>query len=103
MKWELVGKQELWESGTQGKGHAYAPVIWRTPVPGGWLLMTVNSKSSDPQPTTSFYPDPDHAWNFRADPQSEYLLRPAQGVISSAPENLLQPSDDNSEQKRLEK
>ena len=106
MQWELVGKQELWESGTPGKGHAYAPLVWRTPVPGGWLLMTVNSKSSDPQPTTSFYPDPDHVWSFRSDPQAEYLLRPAAGnpAITSSSNQLLRAAQaDDGEPKRLEK
>jgi hypothetical protein len=97
LEWELVGKQQLWEQGTPGKGYAYAPLLWRTPVPGGWLLMTVNSKSSDPQPMVSFYPDPDHVWRIATDPQAQQLLRPANSPGFVDPALLLRASTFNPE------
>jgi hypothetical protein len=104
MRWEFVGKQELWESGVPGKGYAYSALMWRTPVPGGWLLMTLNGKSNDPQPVTGFYPDAEHRWNITASPEADYLLRPAgsgQALISS--EELLRPGiAEGEEPKRLE-
>jgi hypothetical protein len=104
MKWELLGKQELRDSDVPGKGYVYTPLMWRTPVPGGWLLMTVNSKSNDPQPTVSFYPDADHLWTGRTPPEAEYLLRPAGPDSSPSGEHLLRPaSEENPEPKRLEK
>ena len=103
MRWEFLGKQELHEGHTPGKGYTYLASLWRTPVPGGWLLMTVNSKSSDPQPIVSFYPDPGHVWHGNAPPEADYLLRPASGSASTSPDQLLRPaSDESSEPKRLE-
>lgn len=93
LKWEFLGKQQLWEGETPGKGYAYAPLVWRTPVPNGWLLMVVNSKSNDPQPTLSFYPDPDHQWNIATDPQAATLLRAASGPGFTDPSALLRASD----------
>ena len=100
MQWEFLGKQEMLDS-TAGKGYAYAPLLWRTPVPGGWLLMTLNSKSSDPQPTVSFYPDAEHLWRGNAPPESGYLLRPAAGASGSS-EQLLRAAGEGTDPKRLE-
>jgi len=96
MKWQLVGKEELWETGTEGKGYAYRALLWRTPVPGGWLLMAVNAKHNSPDPVVSFYPDPGHVWTGRADAQAETLLRPAGGQSISPQEapHLLRPAGD---------
>lgn len=77
MQWEFLGSQELVESPDGKKGYIYKISLWRTPVPGGWLLMTVNARSNDPQPTVSFYPDGDHEWNGQQDAQAQYLLRAA--------------------------
>lgn len=74
MKWEYLGVQELRE-GSGGKGYVYAVGMWRTPVPGGWLLMSVNTRSRDPQPNQSFYPDPDHLWTGQTPEEADYLLR----------------------------
>lgn len=76
--------------------------MWRAPVPGGWLLMTVNSKSNDPQPMVSFYPDPEHRWIGNAPPEANYLLRPASGSPSTSPDELLRPSEEDSVPKQLE-
>ncbi len=103
MQWEFLGKQELQESNNSGKGYTYVASMWRTPVPGGWLLMTLNSKSNDPQPLLSFYPDADHLWQGNAPPEANYLLRPARGSLAASQEQLLRPaSDEDSEPKRLE-
>jgi hypothetical protein len=96
MQWEFLGRQELRASETPGKGYVYAPFLWRAPVPGGWLLMTVNSKSNDPQPIINFYPDPDHVWQARESPEAQYLLRAAGGGASGSTENLLRPAPDES-------
>lgn len=90
LKWEFLGNQELWEGDGKGKGYAYQLRLWRTPVPGGWLLMAVNGKSSSPDPVMSFYPDPRHAWTGRSDPQAEILLRPASpGLLPTGADYLL--------------
>jgi hypothetical protein len=89
MDWEFVGKQSLQEVYERGKGHTYHTALWRAPVPGGWLLMALNSRTNDPQPVISFYPDPDHAWNPIEPAESANLLRPAAGTHSPLPESLL--------------
>ena len=104
MQWQFLGKQELPESDNRGRGHTYLVSMWRTPVPGGWLLMSLNSRSSDPQPLVSFYPDPDHRWAGNTPPEADYLLRPASGVASVSSEELLRPAlDEPSPPKQLEK
>ena len=100
LQWELLGKQELWDRPQPNKGYAYQMLLWRTKVPGGWLLMAVNSKSNNPDPVLSFYPDPDHTWTGGTDPSAEYLLRPMAGQIAPAVEGLLiasQNPDERSE------
>ncbi len=92
MKWEFLGRQEMPESEKGKRGYTYLSLLWRSPVPGGWLLMTLNAKSSDPSPTTSFYPDPEHLWTGGTNPGADYLLRPASGGAISAPDHLLRPA-----------
>lgn len=75
MQWEFLGKQELKEAMPGTKGHLYLCSLWRTPVPGGWLVMTINSRSSDPQPMQNFYPDPEHLWTGKTPMEAAYLLR----------------------------
>ncbi|HZT42047.1 MAG TPA: hypothetical protein VFA07_07645 [Chthonomonadaceae bacterium] len=100
MKWEQVGRQALWETGIPGKGYAYQVWLWRSPVPGGWLLMAVNAKSNGPDPTVSFYPNPEHRWTLEYDPQADYLLRPASSDPAALPDasageaRPLPPSDE---------
>lgn len=101
MKWEQVGMQELWESGIPGRGYAYEIWLWRTPVPGGWLLMAVNKKSNGPDPTVSFYPDPEHRWNPAHDPQADYLLRPAQGSVPADSEPAALPGASGDENRQI--
>jgi hypothetical protein len=95
LQWEFLGKQEMQETEKPGKGYVYAMSMWRTPVPGGWLLMTLNSRSNDPQPIVSFYPDEDHVWKGAAPPESSYLLRPAGGGASLTSEKLLTAPDNS--------
>ena len=102
MKWEFLGIQEM-RAGFAGKGHVYAVEMWRAQVPGGWLVMSVNARSRDPQPTQSFYPDPDHVWTGQTPAESNYLLRAAGTDDSPSTQNLLRASDDpDAEPKRLE-
>jgi|SRR5579871_6106680 len=101
MKWEQVGRQELWETGVPGKGYAYQVWLWRSPVPGGWLLMAVNAKSNGPDPVVSFYPDPEHRWNPTQDPQADYLLRPAQGSVPVASDPAALPDASPGEIRQL--
>ena len=74
MRWEYIGTQEL---STPGKGYTYVTEMWRTPVPGGWLLMALNARSNSPDPVTSFYPDKEHTWKPSEPPEAQYLLRAA--------------------------
>lgn len=80
MQWEYLGKQNIREGADGEKGFLYHILIWRTPVPGGWLIMSLNSRSNDPQPNTGFYPDPAHIWKGNAPPEADFLLRPANGT-----------------------
>lgn len=92
LPWEFLGVQELWNGPIPGKGYAYKIEMWRTKVPGGWLLLSVNAKSSDPVPVQSFYPDPTHSWTGRTSPEAGYLLRPSSGDASVSSEALLRGS-----------
>lgn len=92
LKWELLGKQEL----PDDRVHVYEILLWRTPVPGGWLLMTVNKRSNSPDPVLSFYPDPDHIWRGHTDPQADYLLRPAAGSYPVSAQQLLRAASADS-------
>lgn len=63
--------------------------------------MTLNSRSRDPQPVQSFYPDPDHLWTGKTPIESTYLLRAASaGSLDNSPEQLLRAAEEN-EPKRL--
>src|SRR5258708_4321519 len=97
MKWEFLDRQELREGRDPAKGHVYVASMWRTPVPGGWLVMTINSRSNDPQPVTNFYPDPEHAWQPVAPAEAAYLLRPAEGNEMIPPERLLRAAQDDAD------
>ena len=92
MQWEFLGKQDLHETFERGKGHTYKTALWRAPVPGGWLLMALNSRTSDPTPVISYFPDPDHLWNQIEPAESDNHLRPAVGNATSHPESLLRPT-----------
>ena len=96
MKWEYIGKQELREGNIPGKSYVYTTSMWRTPVPGGWIMMALNSKSNDPQPHTSFYPDPGHVWKGNTTDGADYLLRPAELGEQTPANLLLRPGPDES-------
>jgi hypothetical protein len=54
LKWEHVG----------GEGLAFVIHIYRTKVPGGWLIYScsvVKQERTDQRIT--FYPDPNHEWD----------------------------------------
>ncbi len=97
MQWEFLGTQELQESSAARKGHVYVLSMWRTPVPGGWLLMTLNSRSNDPQPVQSFYPDAQHLWTGKTPAEAGYLLRAAGAGALPAADMLLLPAEENTE------
>ena len=84
MKWQFLGPQELAETGLP-RGHIYRVNLWRTPVPGGWLVAALNSRSQAPEPVISFYPDPDHLWTGVHDASADMLLRPAAGAAEITP------------------
>jgi hypothetical protein len=46
LQWEFLGKQEMQATEKPGKGYVYAMSMWRTPVPGGWLLITAEAPLS---------------------------------------------------------
>ncbi len=74
MNWEYMGTQEL---STTPRGYTYRTNMWRSPVPGGWLLMALNSRSNSPDPVISFYPDAEHEWKPGVPHEASYLLRAA--------------------------
>jgi hypothetical protein len=49
--WEKVAPTALFE----------APMIWRSKVPGGWLVMVADSA------VVTFYPDAKHLWDEDSD------------------------------------
>ena len=89
MQWQFLGKQELEDGSGARRGHTYVALMWRSRVPGGWLVMSINGRSVDPQPVIAFYPDADHEWSGEAPPGSEHLLRPAGGTTSEGGDRLL--------------
>jgi hypothetical protein len=90
MQWEYIGKQELKSPGKMmWGGYIYQTQMWRTPVPGGWLLMALNSRSNSPDPVISFYPDDEHVWKPSERPQEEYLLRASVGAAIEPANELL--------------
>ncbi len=103
MEWEAIGKQELKTPGRRGFGsYTYQVQMWRSPVPGGWLIMALNSRSNSPDPVTSFYPDPEHHWQITQDPVANYLLRATQASAIEDPNLLLRGSDGDDEIKKVE-
>lgn len=37
--------------------------VYRTPVPGGWLVVMFWASQMSGGPSITFMPDPDHAWD----------------------------------------
>ena len=80
MEWEELGEQKLLRTGKGGLfggDSTYSIPMWRTPVPGGWFIITMLPSNDSYDTNTTFYPDPEHAWDWKVDPEAEYLLRPA--------------------------
>ena len=81
MEWEELGIQELHHTGKGGLfggDTKMAILMWRTPVPGGWLILTQTSGGTSFDTTTTFYPDPDHIWDPKSKNEASYLLRAAE-------------------------
>ena len=95
MQWEFLGKQELKLPLSPRKSYTYATAMWRTPVPGGWLVMSLNMNGMAPQPATVFYPDPEHVWQPTTPLGAELLLRPAVAADISPSENLLRSTEED--------
>lgn len=75
MKWEYIGSQDL--PHRKGKPLFLHPEIWRSRVPGGWMILTITAGDVKAH---SFYPDPDHIWEIdeeKMDKAASTLLRPA--------------------------
>ncbi len=81
MKWEFLGVQHLTELKGDHRGYTYNVNVWRSPVPGGWLLMSMNERSQDPQGMISFYPDERHVWNGLDETQFDDMLRPLSNTV----------------------
>jgi hypothetical protein len=105
MNWEHIGKQELRSKSKMvwSGGYMYLAEMWRTPVPGGWLIMSLNSRSNSPDPVISFYPDEDHIWQPNEPQEEAYLLRASShtAVEEDADQLLRAAPGENSESKRL--
>ena len=96
MQWEHIGCQEL---KTPGRGYVYLAEMWRTPVPGGWLLMSLNSKSNSPDPEISIYKDVTHLLKPNVPPEASYLLRAVdETAIGGSDEVLLLEAGEAREQ-----
>ncbi len=87
MQWEYLGKQELATTQPPGIFSTGQALIWRTPVPGGWLIITQLGSGG----CQSFYPDANHIWTGDTSKimESDYLLRPAEMGEGTPPNELL--------------
>ena len=86
MEWEDLGYQNLVHAGKGGLfgGSAKMSIpMWRTPVPGGWLIMTLIQGTATHTTTTSFYPDPEHIWDPHSKYEASYLLRAVESETAS--------------------
>ncbi len=72
MQWQFISTVELHDAEPGKRGHIYHAPLWRTQVPGGWLVMTVNGRSTDPQPSLTFLPDPEHQWHVEVHSDSHH-------------------------------
>jgi hypothetical protein len=88
-KWEFLGLQELTnpgKGGLFGGGFTSRTFMWRSKVPGGWLILFCKSAAFPealPQVSASlFYPDAAHEWNggLEEEETEKVLLRPALGA-----------------------
>ena len=73
MEWEDLGYQKATSTKFMGKEIPVGVEMYRTPVPGGWLILIISSSSS-----VSFYPDPEHKWDPHGKYEASYLLRAAE-------------------------
>lgn len=59
IEWEYLGDQAL----PPGKIAPQHVETWRTPVPGGWLVLVIQKSGQISGLSTTFYPDPQHEWD----------------------------------------
>ena len=91
-----MGKQEFGFATSPKKSIEYYARMWRTPVPGGWLIVTL-PESNVTQTATCFYPDPNHEWKPSDLPEhveTLRLLRPAQPTASTPADLLLRSPEE---------
>ena len=67
LTWEYIGEQKLPHPGGGFLSDAdYTALLWRAPVPGGWLVMSkydaVKYDAGGTSTGLTFYPDPEHLW-----------------------------------------
>ncbi len=68
LTWEYIGEQKLPHPGGGFLGDAdYTVLIWRSKVPGGWLVMSkydsVKYDAGGTSTSITFYPDAEHLWD----------------------------------------
>jgi|GEM_PF-3466803 len=104
MEWENIGTQQLPKRGRfMSAGHVYQVEMWRSPVPGGWMVMALNLRSNSPDPVLSFYPDPNHTWDpLGPRREATYLLRAAEDNHTQAADELLRGSEPSVPDKYIE-
>jgi hypothetical protein len=56
LKWEKLNVAEPKHEFIHG-------ALYRSPVPGGWLMCCFWTMSGAGGPSISFYPDPEHVWD----------------------------------------
>jgi hypothetical protein len=64
--WEYLGEQPL----PPGTVAPWKVQTWRSPVPGGWLVLVINY-TPDKSTGVTFYPDAAHGWNGHSLPMAQ--------------------------------
>lgn len=69
MKWEKIQSCEPRHEFANG-------AFYRSPVPGGWLLMIFWQMGHPGGPAMCFYPDPTHSWDGNSLTSAELMREP---------------------------
>ena len=62
LEWERL-KSKGKAAADDPAGHAPGGHIYRSKVPGGWLLAMYDTRSTSDFGSVAFYPDPSHDWD----------------------------------------
>jgi hypothetical protein len=73
LDWEFIGRMPL------PPGNMKNIDMWRTPVAGGWIIMTLRAVRDIESIATMFYPDPTHSWEVVVPSTTGHLAPPPPG------------------------